>query len=380
MPWRSRPSGCSLPVDGSRYGPGEHPPRGSSSEWPSRTRDSVWHRIFFSGPQGPLRSGWRILRFAALFIALLFIGEILLVQSGIIDPAAPMDGNAIFWQGLVTFAAAIGTGGFLLIRTEGRPLDALGLVWTRRAPRELGLGLLIGGGSLALVVGLLALAGWLRYTPDAGGAMDYLRVLGYHLVLLSLPAAAEEALFRGYPFQVAVQGIGAGLATLLFSAGFSLAHIANPNVGMFALLNIFIAGILLSLAYLRTRSLWFATAVHLGWNWSMASVFDLPVSGLAFFDTPLYEPLMLGPVWATGGAFGPEAGLAASIAIVIAILAVVKLPGLDESNEMRDARPLVDDRLRQDSVRARHSGELNTPPDDRVAFSGGTTNGGGSEL
>jgi biotin transport system substrate-specific component len=36
-------------------------------------------------------------------------------------------------------------------------------------------------------------------------------------------------------------------------------------------------------AYLRTLSLWFATALHIGWNWATASLFDLPVSGITDF-------------------------------------------------------------------------------------------------
>jgi hypothetical protein len=134
------------------------------------------------------------------------------------------------------------------------------------------------------------------------------------------------------------------IATIGASALFAAAHRTNPNVDMFALVNIFLAGVLLSAAYLRTRSLWFATAVHFGWNWSMASLLDLPVSGLALFDTPLYEPVVGGPAWLTGGAFGPEGGMAATVAFVLAAFAVWRLPGLDETEEMRALRPLVDDR------------------------------------
>src|SRR5690606_19908912 len=158
-------------------------------------------------------------------------------------------------------------------------------------------------------------------------------------------AAAEEALFRGYPFQVLVEALGPAVATVALSAAFAVAHAGNPGANAFALVNIFLAGVLLSVAYLRTRSLWFATAVHLGWNWTMGSLLDLPVSGLEMLDTPLYEPAAGGPEWVTGGGFGPEAGLAGTVGFALALLGVVRLVKLREAPEMQALGPLVDRRL-----------------------------------
>src|SRR5690606_12477457 len=116
------------------------------------------------------------------------------------------------------------------------------------------------------------------------------------------------------------------------------------NANAFAVANIFLAGVLLSVAYLRTRSLWFATAVHLGWNWTMASLLDLPVSGLEMLNTPLYEPAVSGPDWITGGAFGPEGGLIGLVGFGLALAAVGWLPQFREAPEMRALGPLVDRR------------------------------------
>jgi uncharacterized protein len=141
--------------------------------------------------------------------------------------------------------------------------------------------------------------------------------------VLLLPAATEEAVFRGYPYQKLVQGFGAPIATIAASAAFAFAHANNPSVNGFALANIFVAGIMLSAAFLLTRSLWFATGVHVGWNWAMAGLLDMPVSGLELFDTPLYEPLDRGPAWLSGGAFGPEAGIAGFAGLALAFAGVV---------------------------------------------------------
>jgi membrane protease YdiL (CAAX protease family) len=293
-------------------------------------------RIFVH--DGTVRSGWRILLFVALFLAIFTL----------IAPLArlwPGVGTAgILVQAALMLIAALGAGWILLMALDRRPAGALGFAWTAAAPRELGIGLAIGVLSLGAVVLLFMILGWVTFQPESGSAGGYLGSLGSGLLFFLIAAAAEEALFRGYPFQVLVQGIGALPATIVASMAFAAAHGANPNVDMLALINIFLAGILLSVAYLRTRSLWFATAVHLGWNWSMASLFDLPVSGLTSFNTPLYEPVIGGPVWATGGLFGPEGGVGGSLAILLALIAVLRLPGVREAPQIRALRPLVNER------------------------------------
>src|SRR5690606_41214983 len=107
------------------------------------------------------------------------------------------------------------------------------------------------GGGRRAVAGARALVGWRQFRPGAGGAGACAAALRGALLALALPAAAEEALFRGYAFQVLVEAVGPVVATATFSAAFALAHAGNPGANVFALVNIFLAGVLLSAAYLR---------------------------------------------------------------------------------------------------------------------------------
>jgi membrane protease YdiL (CAAX protease family) len=257
-----------------------------------------------------LRSAGLLVVFIALYLAFAAVASSLMpARSMVVDT-------------LVVLLAAVTAGSLLLVFGERRPWRELGFAIRRQTASEVAVGLAIPCAALLLVVGFLAIGQALAYGRDSGTFAGWLGGALQLLLVLAIPAAAEEALFRGYPFQKLVEAVGPVIATLLASAGFAFAHRYNPDVGAFALLNIFVAGVMLSVAFLRTRSLWFATAVHLGWNWQMAGPLDLPVSGLELFDAPLYEPVKLGTPWLTGGSFGPEGGIAGLIALLLVTVAV----------------------------------------------------------
>jgi hypothetical protein len=64
-----------------------------------------------------------------------------------------------------------------------------------------------------------------------------------------------------------------------------------------------------------TRSLYAAWMAHFAWNWTMAVLLHIPVSGLET-ETPDYRTVDAGPDWATGGPWGPEGGAAAALGMV----------------------------------------------------------------
>jgi len=289
----------------------------------------------FFGPHG-VRTGWRVILFAGLLVVSTVIFIALVVGTGLLgDLTGGFLGMLL--GGLLASAV-------MLRAVDRRPFGALGFALEPRAARDSALGFGIGGGLLAGAVLLLVVAGTARWVADDGGVAEYAASLAQALAIFTVAAAAEEVIFRGYAFQALVQGTGVWPAILLTSAAFAAGHGSNPNVTWLGLANIFLAGIMLAVAYLRTRSLWFATALHMGWNWVMSALLDFPVSG-AEFDTPLYSAHALGADWWTGGAFGPEAGLAATLAIVAGTAWMMRTPLLSASPRIRALRPLVDTRL-----------------------------------
>lgn len=261
-----------------------------------------------------------MLLFVVLFLAIVQLELLLLPSFGAV-PGAGISA-ALVVQGAVLLIAALLAGWAMLRWVDRRPPRALGFPLGRRAAGEVGWGIALGAAGPVVVVALLALAGAYRFSPDPGTLPGWLAVAGAGLLWLAIPAAAEEAVFRGYPFRTLAEGTGPVVATLVMSLAFAWVHGSNPNVGALGLLNIFLAGVMLSLAVLWTGSLWFASAVHLGWNWATAAALDLPVSGLDPFDPPLYDARSAGPDWLTGGAFGPEGGVVGTAAVVVAVALV----------------------------------------------------------
>jgi membrane protease YdiL (CAAX protease family) len=278
------------------------------------------------GPDGRLRLGWR-LSFFVLLTAFLAIA------TAVVLPPGTLAGSFTLFVG-ATAAGAI------LLALDGRTPAALGFYLGRSALTESVLGLLLGSAVAVVVVGLMAAIGVLSWAGDEGGGTAWLAGGLSALLFLALPAAAEEALLRGYPIQAIAESRGPTAALLVTSAVFGGLHVTNPNVTPVATLNVTVAGAFLGVVYLKTLSLWWATGAHLGWNWTHGYVADVPVSGLELMDAPLYEGVVSGPPWLGGGAFGPEGSLVATVVVLAATVLCWKARWLRPSETALRSRPL----------------------------------------
>jgi hypothetical protein len=144
--------------------------------------------------------------------------------------------------------------------------------------------------------------------------------------IFTLTATLEELLFRGYAFQTLMQGITFAPAMLLVSLLFALAHARNPNATVFGLCNVALAGIWLSFAYFKTRGLWLPMGLHCGWNFAQTAIFGFPTSGADFSGLKPFVTAQSGPEWVTGGAFGPEGGVLATISLIAGTWYILKSP------------------------------------------------------
>ena len=197
----------------------------------------------------------------------------------------------------------------------------MGLVRRKTAKQEWALGIALGWGMVVVLVLPMVLFGRLHPVFDWSPAAWNSLILS--VLVLAISALAEEIGFRGYPFQRLIEAIGESWATVAMALIFGLVHLQNPHATVASTLATVLSGILFAVAYLRTRALWLSWGLHLGWNVSMAVLFGLPVSGVTEFGSVVQTGPEL-PVWLTGGVYGPEGSLLASIVILIGIGVLVR--------------------------------------------------------
>lgn len=135
--------------------------------------------------------------------------------------------------------------------------------------------------------------------------------------LFGFSALAEELSFRGVLFQMLIDKKGNVFGIFASSIVFAIAHLFNPNIGVVSFINIFLAGAILGLMYIKTGLLWLSIGFHFGWNLWQRLLLGSPVSGMntgsSIFDTNItqLEAVLF------GGNFGLEGGLFATILLLI---------------------------------------------------------------
>lgn len=259
-------------------------------------RGTVWR-----ASDGRLRAGWRLL---------IWLLGVLLV-------AAPLNLALAGRVGVSAQAAILAAAVAVVSLLVWRRLDGLPPRRTLLAPdgalaRVAG-GLALGLGLVAAVGAILAVAGAFQLEPRSCQAPAQGAYLLRTLVLFGGAGAAEELLFRGYPLFALREAAGRVAAVVATAALFSVVHAANPHFGWLAGLNVALVGVILGTWVLQTGTIWGAVGLHVGWNWGLAAGIALPLSGLRF-PPPCYVGRVEGADWLTGGEFGLEASVLATVA------------------------------------------------------------------
>jgi len=271
--------------------------------------------IFYNEMEKTIRAGWRMGIFVA---ALLGITAVFNFSAKLILPHFHFIPS--FVAGEIVFYGALLLTTWLVAKfLEGRPpLSSVGFPFDENVLRELGQGALIGGGMMTVIFVTEYSFGMATLTFKSLSLLEASHVFGASVVIFVIGAFGEELLFRGYLFQTMVEGTGKIIAVVVFACFFGFAHFNNPNVTFFSLINVALAGVWLSLAYFKTRTLWFPIALHFSWNFFQNHIFSFPVSGIQFEKYQLGVLTQSGPVWLTGGSFGPEGGALATLMLVVA--------------------------------------------------------------
>jgi membrane protease YdiL (CAAX protease family) len=297
--------------------------------------------VFWNGDERRVRALWRLIGqlFMVLVIALptqiglIFVALMIRTSQGAttVGPMTLLESPLVMALASLELLAAVGVSVWLAGRfLDRRPFADFGFHVNPDWWRDFGFGLFLGA-ALMLLIFLIELgAGWLSVTgtfvPRVSGVPFFPAIL-VPLIIFVAVGIYEELLSRGYQLRNMAEGLNWSvigprwaivIATLLSSALFGLAHLANPNASFISSFNIFLAGaVLLAIGYLLTGELAIPIGVHITWNFFQGNVFGFPVSGVDFRSATFISIQQAGPdVW-TGGAFGPEAGLLGLVAMLL---------------------------------------------------------------
>jgi membrane protease YdiL (CAAX protease family) len=200
--------------------------------------------------------------------------------------------------------------------------EVLGLPKRPTSRREWTLGAAVGWGCVVLAVLPMTLTGKLDVELWLQPRAIWLLLL--NLVTLGIAALAEEVAFRGYPFRRLIEAIGPIAATIGMSLFFGLGHVLKPGATWTSVFVTMLAGLLLSVAWLRTHGLWLPWGLHFAWNASIGILFGLPISGISDFSS-VVQTRSFGPLWLTGGNYGPEGAVFTAFVLLIAVVVLVRI-------------------------------------------------------
>lgn len=149
--------------------------------------------------------------------------------------------------------------------------------------------------------------------------------LSLSLIMFIFGAFYEEILIRGYLLtRLYRSGLNIWISLSITSLIFSALHLANPDMSICSVVNLFLGGFFDGCIFLLTGSLWTAVISHCAWNWLQGSIFGFNVSGGEFYQSlitleyPSYNLI-------NGGLFGFEGSIICTILLLPSVFVLIKL-------------------------------------------------------
>ncbi|WP_030276890.1 CPBP family intramembrane glutamic endopeptidase [Streptomyces sp. NRRL B-24484] len=211
---------------------------------------------------------------------------------------------SLLW-GSLTVVLSVLVYRWVVGRSERRPVTELA---REGASGALLRGLVVGVAMFGAVIANIYVLG--DYTVHGfGSPTGAIGLVGF----MAGAAVTEELMYRGLLFRLVERGLGTYIALALSGTVFGASHLLNKDATLLGGVAIAIeAGGMLAAAYAATRSLWLPIGLHFGWNFAESGIFGTEVSGNG--DTHgLLDASTSGATLITGGEFGPEASVFATL-------------------------------------------------------------------
>lgn len=203
---------------------------------------------------------------------------------------------------------------WLFIRfIDRKPLESIGLR-IKGYEKDLKMGLALGAGLIAIGFLILFILGYL----SVDGFSFPVGTLILYFLLFVVVSFHEEIMMRGYVLNNLMQSMNRYAALSISSVIFMSIHLLNPNVNFLSIVNLFLAGIVLGIYYIHKPNLWLPIGMHLTWNFFQGPIFGFEVSGIE--TKSIINQSVRGNEIITGGAFGFEGSILATILIITIIV------------------------------------------------------------
>jgi uncharacterized protein len=210
---------------------------------------------------------------------------------------------------LAAYLIALAFGVFAAVRwrRQGQPvLAGFGLTVDRRTLPDIGVGLAITTIAMIGILVVLMAAGGVRASSDT---LQPATALGFGLFLV-VQGIIDETVMRGMLVSGLALLLGGRRIAAVLVAGvlFGMTHAFFAGATPLSIVSNSLGGVMYGLAFVLTGRIWLGVGLHFAWNWVQGPVLGFILSGHPVTGA-LFHIDDLGPVWLTGGDYGPEGGI-----------------------------------------------------------------------
>ena len=190
------------------------------------------------------------------------------------------------------------------------------------------IGLFLGLLQISIYVLLDMGRGVLGYSGSSFGNFNLI-FLAYFIGFF-IQSTSEEVLVRGILTRALSDKFGRNVAILLPSIFFGLLHLGNEGVTILSTLNTVLVGIFFAKLLFYKENIMLTSGVHAGWNFSMAMIYGLNVSGFSGFDSLLNFKILNYNLY--DEIYGPEGSIVVTFIEIISIFIIFYLERRKEIN------------------------------------------------
>jgi uncharacterized protein len=206
---------------------------------------------------------------------------------------------------------------WLLVRfLDRRPFVSIGFAGGHIL-KDILIGLSVGSIWLVVSLGIALSFGWASPTQPTG--FNWLVLIEAAISML-LNVITQELLLCGFILQTIRSRSNVITAVIISALLFAGYHAGAFKGEWLPAVNVFAAGLIFCLAYIKTGNLWLPISIHFAWDVLLGPVLGLTESGRNDLGAGWKMFVVNGPPLFTGGKFGLEGGLIVTITALSIIL------------------------------------------------------------